>query len=88
MDAGTPFATVAVMAIEKTFDIPIPIQDVQVRWREIQATRGAKVHFSPVDEQHTRVRVSANDDAGIDVEKIMDDLRAAGLFGGGKPGTT
>jgi hypothetical protein len=44
------------------------------------------------------VRVSADDDAGIEVEKIMDDLRAAGTFpggsggtpgaGGGKPGTT
>lgn len=78
------------MAIDKTFDIPIPMQDVQVRWRQIQAGRRAKVHLSPVDEQHTRVRVSADDDAGIEVEKIMDDLRAVGLAGpeGGKPGTT
>jgi hypothetical protein len=77
------------MAIDKTFDIPIPMQDVQVRWREIQARRGTKVHFTPVDDQHTRVRVSTDGDDGTDVEKVLDDLRAVGLSGpeaAGNPG--
>lgn len=57
------------------------MNDVQERWRHIQASRRAKVRFSAVDELHTRVHVTTDEDSGVEVEKVMDDLRAVGLAG-------
>lgn len=42
-----------------TSDIPIPRQDVQAQWKRVQARRAAQARFSPIDEQHTRVHISA-----------------------------
>lgn len=76
--------------VTREFDIPIPLRDVVVQWRRLQARRRAEVRFSPIDEQHTRAEVSAEDAA--DVDQVLGDLAAAGLGGapgpGGKPGTT
>ena len=48
--------------------------------------------FSPIDESHTRVDVSGDDDAGMEVEKAAGNPGALGVApgsaGGGKPGTT
>ena len=67
------------MAIDRSFDIPFPLNDVQERWRHIQASRRATVRFSPVDELHTRVHVTADEDSGVELAKVIDDLRAIGL---------
>jgi hypothetical protein len=77
------------MAINRFWDVPLPMQDVQGRWREVRESRQARVRFSPIDESHTRVEVSGDDDAGMEVEKIMGDLRRVGLAGreaAGNPG--
>ena len=44
-------------------------------WQDVQG------RFSPIDESHTRVEVSGDDDAGMEVEKIMGDLRRVELTG-------
>ncbi|HJT62066.1 MAG TPA: hypothetical protein VJ797_10340 [Burkholderiales bacterium] len=72
------------MALERTFDIPIPVHDVQERWRQIQAHRRAQVRFSPIDENHTRVHVAEHE-----FDQVMGVLREVGLAGreaAGNPG--
>src|SRR5688572_2847962 len=65
----TSLARVSCMAINRFWDVPLPMQDVQGRWREVRESRQARVRFSPIDESHTRVEVSGDDDAGMEVEK-------------------
>jgi len=67
------------MAIDRSFDIPFPLNDVEERWRHIQASRRAKVRFSSVDELHTRVHVTTDEDSSVEIEKVVHDLRAIGL---------
>ena len=89
MDAGTLVARLCGMAIDRSFDIPFPLNDVQERWRQLQAKRRAEVRFSVIDELHTRVHVTTDEDSGVEVEKVMDDLRSVGLAGreaAGNPG--
>ena len=66
---GTSLARVSCMAINRFWDVPLPMQDVQGRWREVQGSRQARVRFAPIDESHTRV------------EKIKGDPRGVGLAG-------
>jgi len=73
--------------LEKHFDVPIPLQDLEAQWQRAQRRSRAEVRFSPIDEQHTRVHVSG--DAQADVDQVVGDLRRAGLAGpeaAGNPG--
>jgi hypothetical protein len=69
---------------EREFDIPIPLRDVEEQWRRIQARRRAQVRLSPIDEQHTRVHVGAEDARELD--QVLGDLGAAGLAGAAAAG--
>lgn len=72
------------MAVDRSFDIPYPLNDVEERWRHIQVGRRATVRFSLVDEVHTRVHVTTDEDSGVELEKVIDDLRAIGLAAPGR----
>lgn len=72
------------MALERTFDVPFPLHDVQERWKQIRSERLAQVRFSVVDESHTRVHVPEHD-----FDQVMSDLQGTGLAGAeaaGNPG--
>jgi len=65
--------------IEKQFDIPIPLQDVEAQWRRVQKARRAEVRLSVIDESHTRVHVSGEDPAELD--RVAGELAGTGLSG-------
>jgi hypothetical protein len=67
--------------IEKQFDIPVPLQDVQAQWHRVQGQRRAQVRLAVIDEQHTRVHVTGD---AADVDKILSDL--GGAEAAGNPG--
>jgi len=65
--------------LEEQFDVPIPLQDVEAQWRRVQSRTRASVRLSPIDENHTRLHVSA--EAQADFDQVVGDLRQAGLAG-------
>ena len=72
--------------LEKQFDIPIPLQDVEAQWQRVKARRNAEVRFLPIDEQHSRVHVTGDE---AEVDQVVGDLRGTGLSGAaaaGNPG--
>lgn len=73
---------------KRELDIPIPVKNVEDKWRELQARRRAavEVHFSIVDESHTRVQLEGEPD---EIDRVVADLRDTGLGGrefAGNPG--
>jgi len=41
------------VAINRFWDVPLPMQDVQGRWREVQESGQARVRFSPIARRRT-----------------------------------